>query len=261
MKHSKTNPNPSRKLINHLNISIMLTNVPTIISILFVLLAIAVLFLFNSIVRNASLESTRKKATPILLASVLWLIIQAVLAFEGVYSKNLDSIPPKLFIFGFLPALLTIVLLFVTKAGKKFIDSLPLKQLAMLNIIRLPVEIGLFALYVYHTVPKLMTFEGGNLDILSGISAPIVVYLVFNQKTMTKKALLIWHLICLALLINIVSRALLSAPFPFQKLAFDEPNIAIIYFPFIWLPTFIVTTVLFGHLASLRKLVVSKTAQ
>ncbi|WP_182953813.1 hypothetical protein [Pedobacter gandavensis] len=66
--------------------------------------------------------------------------------------------------------------------------------------------------------------------------------------------LLIWNLICLGLLINIVFLALFSAPSPFQKFAFEQPNIALPNFPYVWLPTFIVPLVLFGHLVSIRQL-------
>jgi len=48
---------------------------------------------------------------------------------------------------------------------------------------------------------------------------------------------------------------MLSAPSPIQKIAFEQPNIAILYFPFCWLPTFIVPIVLFSHLVAVRKLV------
>jgi len=68
----------------------------------------------------------------------------------------------------------------------------------------------------------------------------------------------LWNVMALALLLNIVINALLSAPFPFQQFAFDQPNIAILYFPFVWLPSFIVVTVLFSHLVSLRKLIKNK---
>ena len=40
----------------------------------------------------------------------------------------------------------------------------------------------------------------------------------------------------LALLVNIVGNAILSAPFQFPQFAFDQPNHAVLYFPFIWLP-------------------------
>jgi len=57
----------------------------------------------------------------------------------------------------------------------------------------------------------------------------------------------VWNFIALGLLLNIVTNAILSAPFAFQKFAFDQPNIAVLYFPFSWLPAYIVSTVLFGH--------------
>ncbi|HVF96549.1 MAG TPA: hypothetical protein VM871_04480, partial [Flavisolibacter sp.] len=36
--------------------------------------------------------------------------------------------------------------------------------------------------------------------------------------------------------------------------AFDQPNIAVLYFPFIWLPSFIVPVVLLSHLVCIRQL-------
>lgn len=50
-----------------------------------------------------------------------------------------------------------------------------------------------------------------------------------------------------------------STPSPLQKFAFDQPSIAILYFPFSWLPTFIVPIVLLGHLVSIRQLLKEKT--
>ncbi len=99
-----------------------------------------------------------------------------------------------------------------------------------------------------------MTFEGRNFDILSGLTAPFIFYFVFIKKTFGRRILLIWNFICLGLLINIVINAILSAPFQFQKFAFDQPNIAILYFPFVWLPGFIVPLILFSHLAAIRQL-------
>jgi hypothetical protein len=42
--------------------------------------------------------------------------------------------------------------------------------------------------------------------------------------------------------------------FPFQQFAFDQPNIAVLYFPFIWLPSCVVPLVLLSHLAAIRQL-------
>lgn len=233
----------------------MILNLPLFISIVFGLITLATIYLFNRVVLNSPLPATQKKANPIIVGSLVWLLVQGALAFSGVYSNSPGSMPPKLFLFGFFPVIILFLYIFLTKSGREFADSLPLKQLASLNVIRLAVELGLFVLYLYHCIPRLMTFEGGNLDIISGLSAPIVVYFMFTKRTMKPGLFLAWHFLCLILLFNIVSRALLSAPFPFQKMGFEQPNIAILYFPFVWLPVFIVTTVLFGHITSIRKLI------
>jgi len=236
----------------------MIPNIPTFIAVLFALITVIALVLFIRIIKNSSNPAVQKKSGLVTVGLIVWLAIQGILAYTNVYNSNLGNTPPKLFLFGFLPALALIVYLFNSKSGRSFIDSLPLKDLTVFNSIRLPIEIGLFLVYTYGAIPKLMTFEGGNLDILSGISAPIIAYFVFRKSGIKSKVLLIWNFICLALLGNIVARALLSAPFPFQKLAFEQPNIAILNFPFVWLPTFMVMAVLFGHLVSIRKIVLNR---
>ena len=51
-----------------------------------------------------------------------------------------------------------------------------------------------------------------------------------------------------------MTMALRSFPSPLQSMAFDQPNRAIMYFPFVWLPSIVVPIVLFSHIASLLKL-------
>jgi hypothetical protein len=130
----------------------------------------------------------------------------------------------------------------------------------MLHIVRIPVELTLFGLFLHHAVPELMTFEGRNPDILSGLTAPIVYLLFFRKGKINQTGLLIWNLACLGLLINIVINAIFSAPFAFQKQAFDQPNIAVLFFPFSWLPSFVVPVVLFCHLVSIRQLITNKSS-
>ena len=104
-----------------------------------------------------------------------------------------------------------------------------------------------------------MTFEGRNFDILSGISAPIMAWLAFRNGKINRPLLLIWNVLALLLLINIVTNAILSVPSPLQKFAFDQPNVGILYFPFIWLPSTVVPIVLFSHLVSFYQLLKKDT--
>lgn len=192
-------------------------------------------------------------STTLLFVSAAWLLVQSGISLTGFYTVT-QELPPRLFLFVFVPAICFIVVLFNTRKGKQWIDTLDVKWLTYLHVIRIPVEIVLFGLFTYNLIPELMTFEGRNLDILSGMTAPIVGYLFYAKRALSKKGLLIWNFICLALLVNIVTIAILAAPFPFQQFAFNQPNIAVLYFPFVLLPAFVVPVVLFAHLVSIRRL-------
>jgi hypothetical protein len=147
-----------------------------------------------------------------------------------------------------------IAALFFTSPGRTYIDSLDLKTLTLLHIVRIPVEMVLYWLFVYKTVPEIMTFEGRNFDILSGITAPFVYYFGYVRKSFSDRTIITWNLICLALLITIVATAILSAPTSFQKFAFDQPNVGVFFFPFNLLPACIVPLVFLSHVVSIRQL-------
>jgi hypothetical protein len=166
---------------------------------------------------------------------------------------NANTVPPR-FLLMVLPPMAFIIFLFNTKKGKAFIDSLNLKYLYILHIVRIPVELVLLWLSIEKMVPQLMTFEGRNFDIISGITAPLVYYFGYHKKVLSNKLMLIWNFLCIGLLLNIVIHAVLSAPFAFQQFAFEQPNIAVLYFPFNWLPSIVVPLVLFAHLAAIRQL-------
>ena len=213
---------------------------------------ISILFGFTTILTAWLFYKATGNSKPVLLIILIWLAVQALIAGSGFYTVT-DTLPPR-FLLLVLPPLLVIAGLFLSPNGRKFIDGLDLKSLTILHTIRIPVELVLFYLFTYKAVPELMTFEGRNFDILSGITAPVIFYFAFIRKQFDRKVLLIWNVICLGLLVNIVSNAILSAPFPFQQFAFDQPNIAVLYFPFIWLPCCVVPLVLLSHLAAFRQL-------
>ena len=239
----------------------MIENLPTYIALIFGLTTILTMLLFVSTIKNSNSDRTQKKAIPIFIGLTIWLTIQATLTLKNIYNSDINSFPPKIMLIGILPTILTIILLFATTKGRQFIDSLPLRNLTIINVVRMPVEIVLFWLFLNKVIPELMTFEGRNFDIIAGITAPIIVYFGFSKMKLNRNILLIWNFICLGLLINIVVNAIFSAPSPIQKFAFEQPNIAILNFPFSWLPTFIVPIILFGHLASIRQLIKSKNEQ
>lgn len=230
-----------------------LPSLPAYIPWIFVITTSLTIYLFCRTIHYPG--SQKDQHYVIIICLVAWLVLQTILTLKGVYSTDTTAMPPRIIILGVFPPLLTIVLLFVTKAGRQVIDSLSLPALTWLHVVRIPVEIVLFWLYVHKAIPQLMTFEGRNFDILAGITAPLLAYFGFAKGKLNRTLLLIWNILCLGLLLNIVINAALSAPSPLQQFAFDQPNVAILNFPYSWLPTLVVPIVLFAHLAAIRQLI------
>ena len=227
----------------------MLKDLPFYIPLVFIFVTIITYWLF---IASARKNNSNKTIFIISVVIIIWLALHATLAKRYFYTVT-NTLPPRL-AFAVVPMLLLIFFLFITKPGRKFIDSLSMKILTQLHVVRVFVEVILWWLFLYKYIPQLMTFEGRNFDILAGLTAPFIAYYGFVKHRLSNTFMLVWNVICLLLLINIVVNAVLSAPFPFQQFAFDQPNVAVLYFPFVLLPCFIVPVVLFSHLVLIRKL-------
>ncbi|MBT8327457.1 MAG: hypothetical protein KJP21_07020 [Bacteroidia bacterium] len=221
----------------------MLLNIPTYLTATFFICILYTFYMFG-----ASCKWNKK----VMFFLIVWLGIQGSFGLFSFY-LNTETMPPRILLL-VLPGLLLIAFLFISSKGKQFIDSLDIKHLTLLHIVRIPVEFCLLWLFFAEAIPQLMTFEGRNFDILAGLTAPIVYYLYFIRKTLSKGGFMIWNIVSILLLLNIVINALLSTPLPIQQFAFDQPNVGILYFPFVWLPSFIVPIVFFSHFVIIRRL-------
>lgn len=134
---------------------------------------------------------------------------------------------------------------------KILLGYLSLRSLTQLQVFRVFVEVLLWLLFVQSLLPKQMTFEGRNWDILSGLTA----FLAARFLLTSKRWMIAWNLLGLGLLINIVTIAILSMPTPIRVFNNEPANTIVTQFPFVFLPTFLVPLAYILHLMSLRKLV------
>ncbi len=221
----------------------MIEQLPLYLNLAFILVTLTTIGIFYA--------ATNKNK--IALGVVLfWLVLQGVLSYVGFYT--VENIHPLRMVSAFVPMLLLIVFVVLSKRTRSFIDSLDIGILTILHTIRIPVELALYGLFIYQTIPEIMTFEGRNYDIMAGVTAPIIYYAAFYKKQLSKDLLLAWNFISTFLLLNIIVYAVLSLELPFQQFGLDQPNRAIRYFPFIWLPSIVVPIVLFAHLATIKRL-------
>ncbi len=224
----------------------MIPILPFYIPVIFFLTTILTFFLF---LKSVSTPPQYKTVFGVLVA---WLVLQMSIALTGFYLDTM-SLPPR-FAFGVVPTLVAIIALFLTEKGKYFIENLDLHALTLMHIVRIPVELVLLWLFKNGQFPEIATFEGRNFDIIAGITAPFIAYFGFTKHVLSPKIIMAWNILCLCLLVNVVTHAALSIETPFQKFGLEQPNRAVLYFPFVWLPSFIVPLVLLSHLVVLKRL-------
>jgi hypothetical protein len=226
-------------------------SLPAYVSIVFVLTTFAAVAFLLHAIKGAGVNRLPSRILVFLLP--LWLVLQGVLGVYGFY-LNTDAAPPRIAMFGVWPAVLLIILFFIF-FRQTFIERLPLRVLTLLHVVRIPVEIVLLWLFFGGQVPRMMTFEGLNFDILSGLLAVVVYFAAWRGGKERRGILIAFNVAGLLLLTNIVTIAILSLPSPIQQLNFDQPDRGVLYFPYVWLPSIVVPIVLFAHLASLWQLI------
>ena len=217
----------------------MTEGLPDWISIIFLLTTGATILLFY-------LANGKRKWLLFLL--LFWSVIQSILAYEGFYLDS-SSFPPP-FILVLLPPSFFIVLGLLPRFRENLLKDRNRTLSTFLHTVRIPVEIVLLYLFFYKMVPELMTFEGRNFDILAGITAPIMGFLIL-QKRANNTMLIVWNVAGLCLVSFILINGILSAELPFQQFGFEQPNKAVTYFPFVLLPAVIVPIVLYTHITDI----------
>ncbi len=230
----------------------MIPQIPSYITITFLFTVILTSGIFVKAIRQSNAKS---KGLYIMIGISIWMILQGVLSYNGYYLDTVADFPPPFPFIGFIPTFILMAILFNTNKGRSFIDSLPAYELTLLSIVRIPVEIVLHWIFIAKLIPEAMTFNGYNFDIIAGITAPLIAYFGYKKASLGKSTLLAWNIISLLLLITIILLSVFAFPSAIQKYAWDQANVGMLYFPFFWLPSFIVPVVFFSHLVLIRRLV------
>ena len=194
-----------------------------------------------------------------LLSLVLWLGILSTLSFLDFFS-NFDVLPPRLFL-AFLPPVILIIALLFSRLFKFILFVLPMSWLVYIQAFRVLMELFLWLGYLGNYVPRQMTFEWLNFDIMAGITAVMAGFVFFGHGRYRRSEAILWNIFGIILLVNIVFIAIVSTPSPLQIFHTGISNTFVAEFPFIWIPGFIVPFALAMHIFSLKQLFMTKENQ
>jgi len=197
------------------------------------------------------------KAAKILLGgSLTWIALCSGLALSGILN-DFSSLPPRPF-FVILPPLVLSLLITFHPTTARLLKQIKPQYLIAFQSFRIPVEIFIWLYYLAGVVPIQMSFEGRNWDVVTGITAVLLAIWVDRQPGLPRRAIILWNLLGLGLLVNIVGVSVLSMPTPMRYFMNEPANTLVAQFPFVLLPTVLVVLAYSFHFLSLRQMALLK---
>ena len=133
--------------------------------------------------RNVLIKKSKEVTKNLLLvvgAVVGWLSYVSILS--GTKFLHTLELPPRFPLTIIIPFFAFGIIFYIKNKDNKTLQSIPLKWTALFQSFRVVVELLLFALVTEGILTRYASFDGYNFDILMGIIAPILFYLIVNNK-------------------------------------------------------------------------------
>lgn len=191
----------------------------------------------------------RRNALRILTGLLLWLVYVGTLSRIGVVRDATARPPGITFVVG--PLVIFFLWAVASPSARRFAVAMPIPLLIALQVFRVGVESFLARLWFEGLVPKTLTFEGDNVDVWLGVSAPIIAWIA-TKGPIGLRIAVAWNVAGLASLANVVVRSALTAPGPLHLVHAEVLNRAIGTFPYTLIAGFLAPSALLLHVLCLQ---------
>jgi hypothetical protein len=194
----------------------------------------------------------RRAALRVLAGLVVWFLYAGLMGHFGIIS-NSEMRPPGI-AFIVVPVLFFLILFVVRSTpSARGVLAFPLWIILGTQCFRVGVELFLHQLWIEGLVPRMLTFAGANIDIYIGLSAPLIAWLSTRGRWGLNLASA-WNILGLLALLNVVTRAVLTAPGPLNLIHTEVPDRMISTFPFLLIPGFFVPLAVVLHVLAIRSI-------
>lgn len=189
---------------------------------------------------------------------LLWAGGWLLLALHGTLARTDLRPPPSAWI---PPALfIALALLLRTREARLLSEHAPLWMLVGLQTFRLPLELVMHQAALEGVMPAQMTWgsvggvTGLNYDMVTGATAlPLALWLL--KGDVPRAVVLAWNALGSLLVLAVLAVGVASTPmFAAFGSAPDRLNTWVLFAPFVWVPTVLVGSALFGHALIFRRL-------
>ncbi len=181
-----------------------------------------------------------------------WIAYLTVLSLTDIL-KDL-SLPPKFPLLVFLPLVVGFIIFYRRSRNSEVIKKIPNVWPVYFQSFRIVVELILLYTYYANIIPESATFEGLNFDILMGISAPFVAYLVV-RKNGSRLIQYVWNILGIFMVL-FVGYIIATSMYNPQVWGSNEPLVSLefIEMPYLLLAGFLAPIAIFMHVVSLAQL-------
>jgi hypothetical protein len=199
-------------------------------------------------------DNPRLAGTLVYSVLAIWFLTSVVLSLQGFFQTGPGRMPLPVGLSVAIPIVVLTSLYWLSASLRAFANSLDLRTIVALNILRL-VGLDFLVAYAQGRLPAGFAFPAGLGDIFTGLLAiPLIVAMSGNQQSGTRKWFVAWNLLGLADLIVAVASGILHSGSKLGILAGDGPTTLIMtQFPRALIPTFFVPAFILLHLLALAR--------
>lgn len=227
------------------------------LAVAFGLLAVLVAAAFPVLLHRAETAAgdaalAGRRARRAALATGVWMAATFAAAASGRLSFT--STPPTMMV-AIVLSLALALRVGLSGTGGRLAAGVPLAVLVGVQGFRLPLELLMHRAYGEGLMPVQMSYSGRNFDIVTGSTAIVLAAALWlAPQRVSPKLVMAWNVLGFALLLNVLTIAILSAPTPLRVFTNEPANVWITQAPFVWLPAVFVLAALAGHIVVFRRL-------
>ena len=205
-------------------------------------------FVVVAVIGMSAAYLSRPMTFAVITGLAIWLVYVGLFSSPG-YMRDPSLRPPGiLWVVG--PVVLFVVFVVVrSNIGARVAAAIPLWLILGFGSFRIGVELLTHRLWEDGLVPKLLTYEGGNVDMVFGLSAPIIAWIATKGRLGLRLAMG-WNVLGLLSLANVTASAVLTGPI--KLISAEVPTVAMGFFPYAFIPGFFVPLAVTLHVLAIR---------
>jgi hypothetical protein len=188
----------------------------------------------------------------IMIPYTLWFSVAWSAAMNGVFVTGASPVP-LLPLAIFLPAIIGLPLVLLSKRVGQVLDAMPVSWLIALQVYRV-FGSWFLAAWLRGAAPGVMALPAGTGDVLTGLFAVPAAIAVASGTAQGRRTALMWNIFGLADFAVAITLGMLTSPGRFQLIVTNLPSFNPGAYPNVLTPAFVVPSSILLHALSLRQL-------